>query len=69
MTAHWILLWSYLLPKEEREHMVIDCNRILTVVQDFYFQGGGILVESKIDSILLLFILKCLIHVANLAEA
>jgi hypothetical protein len=31
--------------------------------------SGGILVELKMDSILLLFIFKWLIHVANLAEA
>jgi hypothetical protein len=39
LTVHWIMLWSYLLPKEQREHMVIGCNKILTVAHDFYFQA------------------------------
>jgi hypothetical protein len=39
LAAHWILLWSYVLPEDQREYMVIGCNRILTVAQDFYFQA------------------------------
>ena len=31
MTAHWIQLWAYLLPQDQRELMVTGSARILTV--------------------------------------
>jgi hypothetical protein len=40
LAAHWIKLWSYLLPVDQRESMVIGCNRLLTVAQDFYSLAG-----------------------------
>jgi hypothetical protein len=63
-------LWSYLLPEDQREHMVIGCNRILTIAQDYFFRllGGSILIESKMDSILLLCAFRWLIHVSTLAD-
>jgi hypothetical protein len=39
--AHWIQLWALLLPEDQREDMVTGCNRLLTVVRDFFFQATG----------------------------
>jgi hypothetical protein len=39
--AHWIQLWAYLLPEDQRDTMAIGCNRILTVTRDCYFQATG----------------------------
>jgi hypothetical protein len=66
LAAHWILLWSYVLPKDQREYIVIGWLLRTSISR---LLGGGILIESKMDSILLLFIFKWLIHVVNLAEA
>jgi hypothetical protein len=41
LAAHWIHLWSYLLPADQRELMAIGCNRLLKVDQDFFFQATG----------------------------
>jgi hypothetical protein len=55
---------------DQREHMVIGCNRILTVAQDFFFRllDGGILIKLKMNSVVLLFIFRWLIHVSTLAD-
>jgi hypothetical protein len=39
--AHWIHLWAFLLPEEQREHMDSGCNRLLTVAQDCFFRATG----------------------------
>jgi hypothetical protein len=39
--AHSIQQWVLLLPMEQREAMVIGCNRMLLVAQDFFFQATG----------------------------
>jgi two-component response regulator (ARR-B family) len=39
--AHSIQQWVFLLPVEQREDMVIGCNRMLVVAQDFFFQATG----------------------------
>jgi hypothetical protein len=39
--AHWIQLWAYLLPEEQRDIMVTGCNHLLTVTRDCYFQATG----------------------------
>jgi hypothetical protein len=31
LSAHWILIWSYLLLEKQQEHMVIGYNWMLTV--------------------------------------
>jgi hypothetical protein len=55
--VHWIQLWVYLLPEDQRELMTA-VSRLL---------GGVILGEFKMDSFLLLFIFRWLIHVSTLA--
>jgi hypothetical protein len=40
MATHWIHMWSYLRPEEERLAMDIGCNRLATVARDFYSQYG-----------------------------
>jgi hypothetical protein len=32
--------WALLLPEDQRDLMVIRCNRLLMVAQDFYSQAG-----------------------------
>jgi hypothetical protein len=39
--AHWIHLWAFLLPEEQREHMASGCNRLLMVAQDCFFRATG----------------------------
>jgi hypothetical protein len=39
--AHSIQQWVFLLPVEQRESMVIECNRMLVVSQDLFFQTTG----------------------------
>jgi hypothetical protein len=39
--AHSIQQWVLLLPLDQREAMVIGCNRMLAVAQDFFFQATG----------------------------
>lgn len=41
LAAHWIHLWSLLLPVDQREPMLFGCNRLLRVTQDFYFRATG----------------------------
>ena len=36
MTAHWIQLWAYLLPMDQRELMVTGSTRLLMVAQEFF---------------------------------
>jgi hypothetical protein len=36
LVAHWIHLWSYLLPVDQREHMVIGCKWLLSVARNFF---------------------------------
>jgi hypothetical protein len=69
--AHWILLWSYLLLEDQREHMVIGCNQMLTVAQDFFFKATGWRHINRIKdgySILLLCVFIWLIYVSTLAD-
>jgi hypothetical protein len=39
--AHWIQLWAYLLPEEQRDTMATGCNHLLMVTRDCYFQATG----------------------------
>jgi hypothetical protein len=39
--AHSIQQWVFLFPLEQRGDMVIGCNRMLEVAQDFFFQATG----------------------------
>ena len=39
--AHWIRLWAYLLPVDQRELMDVGCNRLVMVAQNCYFQATG----------------------------
>ena len=39
MAVHWIQLWRFMLPEDQRELMVAGCNRLLTVAQDFFYQA------------------------------
>jgi hypothetical protein len=56
---------------DQRELMVTRCNFLLTVTQDFFFRllGGIILIDCKMDSYMLLFIFRRLIHVSTLSDA
>jgi hypothetical protein len=36
LTVHWIHMWYYLQPAEQREDMDIGCNRLETVARDIY---------------------------------
>jgi hypothetical protein len=36
LVTHWIHMWSYLQPEEQRQDMYIGCNRLGTVARDFY---------------------------------
>lgn len=62
MAVRWIQTWS------QREPMVTGGNQLVTVAKDFYFQamGGDTLVELQMDSFVLLFIFRWLIHVSTL---
>jgi hypothetical protein len=40
MMVHWVQLWSFLLPPEQRDAMVIGCNQLVTVAQDFLCRAG-----------------------------
>jgi hypothetical protein len=37
--AHWIRLWRFLLPVEQRACMDSGCNRLLMVAQDIFYQA------------------------------
>jgi hypothetical protein len=50
MAAQWIHLWFYLLPMDQRELMVIRCNRLLTVAQNFFFRATGWRPIRKIEN-------------------
>jgi hypothetical protein len=39
--VHWIQQWACLMPEDQRQDMVIGCNRLLMVTQDFYFRVTG----------------------------
>ena len=41
IAAHWIQLWAYLFPVDQRDTMVTGCNHLLEVTQDCYFQATG----------------------------
>jgi hypothetical protein len=41
LATHWIHLWAYLLPDNQREAMDTGCNRLLTVAHDFFFRATG----------------------------
>jgi hypothetical protein len=36
LATHWIRMWSFLQPKDNREEMVIECKRLESVAQDLY---------------------------------
>ena len=36
MAVHWIQLWAFLLPSDQRDLMVAGCARLLLVAQDFF---------------------------------
>jgi hypothetical protein len=40
LATHWIHMWSYLQPAEERQAMDIGCNRLATVARDFNNRCG-----------------------------
>jgi hypothetical protein len=40
LTTHWIHMWSFLQPAEERLAMDIGCNRMATVARDLYSRCG-----------------------------
>jgi hypothetical protein len=40
LAVHWIQLWAYLLPEDQREHMAFGCKRLLMVAQDFFSRAG-----------------------------
>jgi hypothetical protein len=40
LVTHWIHMWSYLQPEEQRRDMDIGCNRLETVARDFYSRCG-----------------------------
>jgi hypothetical protein len=54
---------------DQREHMVIGCNWLL-VAWDFFSRllDGNILIEIKMNSVLLLLIFRWLIHVSIIAD-
>jgi hypothetical protein len=37
--AYWLQLWAFLLPVDQRDTMVTGCNRLLEVIQDYYFHA------------------------------
>jgi hypothetical protein len=39
-TTHWIHMWSYLLPEDQRVHMDTRCTRLMEVVRTIFNQGG-----------------------------
>jgi hypothetical protein len=40
MMVHWIQLWAFLLPLEQRDAMATGCTRLLTVVRDISCRAG-----------------------------
>lgn len=38
--THWIRLWSYLLPVDQRELLDTGCNRLEMVTRDIFSRGG-----------------------------
>ena len=40
LAIHWIHMWSYIQPKEERHRMNTRCNRLATVARDLYSRCG-----------------------------
>jgi hypothetical protein len=43
--THWLQLWTYMLPEDQRGIMVTGCDRLLEVTQDCYFLDDGMLAE------------------------
>jgi hypothetical protein len=40
LAIHWICMWSYLQPAEQRQDIDIGCNRLAMVARDIYSQFG-----------------------------
>ena len=36
MAVHWIQLWAFLLPEDQRDLMASGCSRLLIVAQDIF---------------------------------
>jgi hypothetical protein len=47
--VHWIQLWDFLLPEDERKDMDTGCNRLLAVTQDFYHRATGWRHKNRIE--------------------
>ncbi|XP_051191032.1 putative F-box protein At5g55150 [Lolium perenne] len=39
--VHWIQLWAFLLPEDQRKDMDTGCHKLLVVTQDFYYRATG----------------------------
>jgi hypothetical protein len=37
--VHWIQLWRFLLPEDQRESMISGCNRLMNGSQDIFYQA------------------------------
>jgi hypothetical protein len=40
IALHWIHMWSYLLPEDQRQFMDTACTRLMAVVRAIFNQGG-----------------------------
>jgi hypothetical protein len=40
LATHWIHMWSFLQPEEDRPAMDFGCNRLHMVARDLYSQFG-----------------------------
>ena len=40
MAAHWIQLWAFLLPSDQRELMATGCSRLLMVARDIFSRAS-----------------------------
>jgi hypothetical protein len=39
MVAHWVQLWAFLLPQDQRDIMATGCSRLLMVARDIFTQS------------------------------
>ena len=39
MVAHWVQLWAFLLPQDQRDIMTTGCSRLLMVARDIFTQS------------------------------
>jgi hypothetical protein len=67
LVAHWIRMWSFILPMEKREVLATGCNRLEKVAHDLYSQcNSAIMLMLSRSYLASLF--WWLIHVSTLCD-